>query len=484
MDTRQRLRIALVIDWLGFQEVYSLPIVSAIAKKAGHEVALFEYGPNPKRAVHDLTAYQPDIVGYSVSSNEHQRYLEINRRLKSALRFFSLFGGPHPTFFPDYVRNEGVDAICRGEADVVLPRLLERFGREEMYRTENFWFQLSDGRIVENPLADLVEDLDTVPPIDRDLLYAKSMYMAKTPIKGVFTGRGCPYKCSYCFNHAYNSLYRGKGRVIRRRSVQAVLDEIQEIRRRYPLKLVRIMDDTFGLNCKWMEEFATRYPREIGLPFTCQARPNLLTDQYCDQLQRAGCHGVFMAIECANEHLRNEVANRRISTEQIQEACRRLKCRGIRVATYNMVGMPGETEQDLLATIELNRVVGADYAEASILQPYPGTAINEYCRRTGHLEPENEAFQGQYSTTVLKFNASFRQKLFVFHRLFPVLVDRPWSKRLIPLLSRLPSMNKMLDVVYRLYYGVQMHRRMYGSQIPLSLRAAQAMRFLTVPSRS
>lgn len=481
---KQRLRIALVIDWLGFQEVYSLPTVSAIIKRAAHEVTLFEYGPHPKRAVRDLAAYGPDIVGYSVSSNEHQRYLAINRHLKSELRFFSLFGGPHPTFFPDYVRNEGVDAVCRGEADVVLPQLLERFGTEAMYRTENFWFQRDDGAVVENPLARLADDLDSLPPIDRELVYDKSAYMANTPIKGVFTGRGCPYECSYCFNHAYKALYRGKGRVVRRRSVQAVLDEIHAIRERYPLRLVRIMDDTFGLDRAWMEEFAQRYPREVGLPFTCQARPNLLTDAYCDQLQRAGCHGVFMAIECANEHLRNEVANRHISTEQIQAGCERLKRRGIRVATYNMVGLPGETEDDLLATIELNRRVGADYAEASILQPYPGTSINDYCRKTGYLEEQTESFQGQYATTVLRFNQAFKQKIFVVHRLFPMLVDHPWLKRLVPLLSRTPAVNGLLDLAYRLYYGVQMHRRLYASQIPLSLRFAQAMRFLTVPSRS
>ncbi|MBN1346102.1 MAG: radical SAM protein [Phycisphaerae bacterium] len=480
----RRLRIALVIDWIGFQEVYSLPIISGIARSLGHHTELFEFGPSPRRAIKQIAAFKPDIVGYSVSSNESSRYLEINARLKAELEFFSLFGGPHPTFFPKYVENEGVDAICRGEADVTLPVFLEHFGTDRMYETSNFAFQ-GDGEPARvNPLADLVTDLDSVPMMDRELLYSKSRFLAKTPIKGFFSGRGCPYSCSYCFNHAYKAMYQGKGTVVRRRGVSSFLEEIKHVKQRYPLGLIRIMDDTFGLDAEWLEEFAQRYPKEIGLPFTCQARPNILSEDYCRQLKRSGCHAVLMAVECSNEQLRRTVANRHISNEQIRVGCEHLKGQGIRIGTYNMLGLPGEKEEDLLRTVELNQIAGVDYAEASILQPYPGTRINEYCRKEGFLDESTESFGGQYTSTVLNFEERFKQVIYVIHKMFPMMVDHPRLKALLPLLYKTPWLNRALDFVYRLYYGVNMHRRLYGAKIPLALRLQQSARFFFAPSRS
>ncbi len=480
----RKLKIALVIDWIGFQEIYSLPIISAIAKQRGHVTELFEFGPSPRKAAKRIAAFAPDIVGYSVSSNESQRYLEINRELKSRLDFFALFGGPHPTFFPRFIEKDGVDAICRGEADLSLPEFLDHFGTDKMHEVSNFWVKAGDGTVSQNPLADLVEDLDSVPMMDRDLLYARSRFLAASPIKGFFSGRGCPYSCSYCFNHAYNAMYRGKGRVVRRRSVSHFLDEIKTVAAGYPLGLIRIMDDTFGMDAEWLDEFAARYPKEVGLPFTCQARPNILTDDYCQRLKASGCHAVLMAVECSNEHLRKTVANRRITNDQIEQGCENLKRRGIRIGTYNMLGVPGETEQDLLHTVELNQRAGVDYAEASILQPYPGTRINDYCKQEGYLGDEAECFGGQYSSSVLDFSKRFKQTVYVIHKLFPMMVDHPRIRSLLPVFYKAPWLNRALDFVYRLYYGINMHRRLYGSQIPLALRVHQSLRFFFAPSRS
>ncbi len=478
------LRLGLVTDSIGFQEVYSLPIISAIAKQGGHVVELFEFRPHTHRVIKRIAAFNPDIVGYSVSSNENQRYLTINSQLKARLKFFSLFGGPHPTFFPQYIENEGVDAVCCGEADRCLPELLERFGTDRMYEVSNFSFKLPDRTIRTNPVSDLVEDLDSLPLVDRDLLYSRSSFLARTPIKGFFSGRGCPYNCSYCFNHAYRELYRGKGKLIRQRSVGHFLGEIQQVQAKWPLKLVRIMDDTFGLNAAWLDEFTDRYPREIGLPFTCQARPNLLTDDYCRHLKRGGCHSVFLAVECSNEELRKSVANRNVTNQEIVSACQNLKRHGIRIGTYNMIGLPGETEQDMLQTAEMNHRMGVDYAEVSIMQPYPGTKINEYCRQAGYLSDDVKTFGGQYSDSVLNFGAGFKHMIYVIHKLFPMIVDHPRLRALLPSLYKTRSLDRALDLLYRTYYGIHMHRRLYGSKIPLALRARQSFRFLFAPSRS
>ena len=179
-----KLRLAFVISRLGVIEAQSAPLLAAMAIERGHDAILVDFGRNPRGARRRLRAFGPDIVAYSVCSNEAEDYLEINRGLKGDFGFFSVFGGPHPTFSPEYVEGEGVDAICRGEGDLAFPQFLERFGTDGLYETPNFSFKTGGGAIRENPLIDLNPDLDGLPFPARRLLYAENAFMARNPIKG------------------------------------------------------------------------------------------------------------------------------------------------------------------------------------------------------------------------------------------------------------------------------------------------------------
>src|SRR3989338_1082662 len=95
-------------------EPLGIMYVSAAGKSAGHETRLVLTNQNLERAVED---YGPDIVGYSVMTGDQKFYLKLNRQLKEKNRFVSLFGGPHPTFFPNIIEEEGVDVVCRGEGE-------------------------------------------------------------------------------------------------------------------------------------------------------------------------------------------------------------------------------------------------------------------------------------------------------------------------------------------------------------------------------
>lgn len=479
----RKRRIAFVTDRLGFQEILTIPLLSAAAKAGGHAAELFEFSRNPKKACASIASFGPDILAYSICSNDADRYLRINAVLKKYLSVFSLFGGPHPTFFPDVIEAEGVDAICRGEADRCFPEFLDRFGTEAMYAVSNFSFKAGAGLGVDNPVGELVEDLDSLPFPDRELLYSKSRFMARNPIKVFMAGRGCPYDCSYCFNHLFNEMYRGKGRILRTKRVDYLIREIRLVRERYPLSFVKFHDDIFGGDRRWLAEFAEQYPRELGVPFLCYARPNMVSEEYCEQLKKAGCHSVSMAIECGNEKLRTTVLNRRVSDEQILTACKHLRGAGIRIYTLNMIGLPGETERDIFKTIELNRRAGSDYADASILQPYPGTRLTEYCKQTGYLDGECDRFESQYTETALKFDSGFKNKLFVLHKLFAVLVDHSRLKMLLRTLYRARFLNGLLNLAYRYYYGRHVHRRIFAGQIPLALRLRGAFGFFLSKSR-
>jgi radical SAM superfamily enzyme YgiQ (UPF0313 family) len=446
-------------------------------------VRLVEFGSNESRALREIAELAPDIVAYSICSNETARYSDINSRIRQATGCFSLFGGPHPTFFPDFIAERGVDAICRGEADRVFLPFLASFGTDRMYATENFSFRLPDGTISENPLCGLLEDLDCLPLPDRGLLYARSPFLALSPIKTFMAGRGCPFNCAYCFNHAYHALYRGKGAILRTKSVNSVLREISSIVTEYPFTFAKFHDDVFGADRTWLTEFAERFPREVGAPFCCLVNPMMVTDDYAALLSRAGCSSVSVAIESGDENRRREILNRPGDNATIIAACRRLKAYGMRVNTLNMVGLPGETNADIMQTVELNRRAGADYADATVFQPYPGTPIMDYCRDHGLLDQHHAEFHGHFSEPVLKISPEQKADIMTARAMFAMMVDHPSLARLLPFLSRLRHAHRLLDLLYRVYYGYFLHKRIYRGAIPLSVRMRAMSSLLLSKSR-
>ena len=138
----QKLRVLFVIDKIGFLEILSIPTLSAVAKRAGHQVALIEFGRNESKALREVETYAPHVVAYSICSNETDRFLAINSRIKSRVSCFSIFGGSHPTFFPDLIGQDQVDAICRGEGDRAFPCFLDHIRTDGMHDAPNFSIKL------------------------------------------------------------------------------------------------------------------------------------------------------------------------------------------------------------------------------------------------------------------------------------------------------------------------------------------------------
>ncbi len=224
----------------------------------------------------------------------------------------SIFGGPHPTFFPEMIHAEGVDAICLGEGEYAVLDLLNALQHgSPIDMIPNWWVKRGD-EVVRNPLRPLLtpEQLDALPFADRALLYAAHPPSRTNKIRPFITGRGCPYDCSFCFNKAYSELYGGTGRRTRRRSVDNVIREIKEVRENNDLAFIIFMDDTFILNRQWLTEFAARYRAEIGLPFWCQVRANLVEDDLIRMFKEMGCVSVSFGLEAGNDRMRNVILNR------------------------------------------------------------------------------------------------------------------------------------------------------------------------------
>jgi len=442
------MRIMFIIHDI-VMEPLGVTYLSSVLKQAGHETRLAAITQGDLFDVVD--AFRPELVGYSLSTGYQQRFFDINRQLKASFGVFSLFGGAHPTFFPEMIEEPGVDAVCLGEAEEAVVEFAQRLVEDGRPPTNvlNFWVKEGD-KVHKNPVRPLIDDLDTIPFPDREIFCD---YAGKHQIKTMFTiaSRGCPFDCSYCFNHAYRRLYKGKGRAVRFRSVENVIQEALQLKQSYGPEIILFQDDTFILSRDWVMEFSREYGERVGIPFHCHFRANLVTEEIASALHDAGCISIKMAIECVDDHVRNDILRRNLSLEQLDNACKIVKQSGIRLVTQNILGAPGSSLDIDLATLRFSMRHRPSYAYATLLQAYPKTWIGDYARERGYLD-DTESYPASFFDRSM-LNIPDKRKIEQLRTLFATVVEFRFLYPLVRLLIRLPieHVSTLVDKVWRGY---------------------------------
>ena len=382
---------------------------------------------------------KPDIIAFSAMTGMHKWCLKLSNYLRKHLNSLIIMGGPHPTFFPSVIENDSIDMICRGEGEEAIVELSNNLrDKRSLLKIKNLWIKDKEGRIHKNDVRNLVKNLDNYQFPDREIYYHRYPYLRKKSVKPFFIARGCPYDCTFCFNHAFKEIYSCKGPFLRNRSIDNVLNEIKNVKRKYGLKKVYFQDDTFILFKNWMKEFLVRYKKEINLPFICLARADQLDEELVKLMKEANCICVFFGIETGNEKLREEVLKKRVTNKQIINSGKLLKKYKIRFKTYNMLGLPGESLENAIETVNINIKIKTDYPWCSILQPYPGTKIADYMiskkmiNKNFNVDDMEEFF---FDKSMIKTQEAKEidnlQKLFFYSVKFPIL--KPLIKKLIKL---------------------------------------------------
>lgn len=407
-------------------EPLGIMYLSAAAKAAGHKTDLARISDDLEKKVEE---FEPDIVAYSLMTGDQDLFLDLNQSLKRTYQFLSVFGGPHPTFFPELINQDGVDIVCRGEGEPAFVDLLNKQEKaEDITQIENL-FVKRNGRIIQNGVRPLA-DIDSLPFPDREIVF-QFPEIKKGPIKHFIASRGCPYNCSYCFNEKYSQLYSNKGKRVRFRNVISLVDEIEDVVKSSPTRFVYFQDDTFTLNKNWLKDFTKEYAERVNLPFHCHVRPNTVDEETVNLLKQAGCYSVHIAAETANDRLRNDILNRRMTREQIIKATILLREHGIRLMLQNIIGLPTGSLEDDLATLEMNIEAKPDYAWVSIYQPYPGTKLGEYCRRQEYYMGDfSDLSSNFFDSSNLNFPGRYKNQLSHLQKLFAIFVEYPELHRL------------------------------------------------------
>lgn len=383
-------------------------LLSVISQK--HQTAFFDFTVIPQGEEYGaymemFRNFKPDYVLISCRSNE---WGVVKWIIENSYPVPSIVGGIHPTVAPEEVLERAKFAI-RGEGEGAIEELLDKLEKgEDTTNIPNVWTR-QKGKVYQNDVRDLIQDLDTLPlPLWRAF---DGVHYFKSYIKNLFpdiecvgtfeTSRGCPYSCTYCCNYFLHDLYKGKGKYHRRKSPERVLKEIEEFKKIYPkCNFLYFVDDTFMVDREWLEEFSEGYDKT---PFVFMTRAEMATPDKMKLAADMGARAVSIGIESGNEKFRKEVLGRTMSNDQIIQAFKTAKDYGLKVYSFNMVGLPDETPDDILATIELNKKVKPDIAQFTIFFPFKGTRLFDICKEKGYINGNYpETFSNYYNQSFLK----------------------------------------------------------------------------------
>jgi len=357
--------------------------IGSYLRMHGHEAALIRVLPD--QAIEDILCsienQASDIIGVSLTTDQWLRADYIAGEIRKKMNTPVIAGGLHATFAPlSVLESDGFDYVCLGEGEEAMLDLLSCLEKGDEIcagRISNIWVK-GGGRPEVRPAF---ESIDEIPFLARDLIGEKH------GVIHILTQRGCPFSCTFCAAGSIVDLYQD-ATYIRRRSVDNVMEELRQIRQESPLNYVIFLDDTFTINGDWVKEFCRVYGREIGTGFSINARVETVTRNMIDLLAEAGCRHIVYGVESGSVRVRREILNRPTENRRFIKVFNWTKQANIMVTANYMIGLPGETPEDIDQTLSLNNELEPDDFGHFVFYPYPGTHLFQVCRKNGFL-PDN-----------------------------------------------------------------------------------------------
>lgn len=351
------------ITFLGLgAEQLGVSQLSAISKQLGHECnlafsaqlfhdranleipAIAPFFDDTKDVYEAIRRQQPDVIAFGALTSTYQWGLKVAEYAKNLNPNIKVvLGGVHPSAVPDLVmKRPQVDYIVTGEGEVAFPDILDSIQKNDLVTPiVNTRFRGIDGQIIRGKQEGFFQDLDSLPFYDKmlweDHIRMGDLYMT-------LATRGCPYRCSFCFNNFFAKLPDDKksGKYVRIRSVDHLIAELKFAKKRYKLRYVDFEDDVFGTSKKWLHEFAEKYKKEINVPFQILTHPKFMDDEVAKLLSSAGLEWVQMGVQSMDEEYKKESLLRYEKSDDISAALQSMHKYGIRAKVDHMFGLPNE----------------------------------------------------------------------------------------------------------------------------------------------
>ncbi len=324
-----------------------------------------------KRLADTVRQTNPKAVGISHLSPSTCVVERIAGIIKEVDRDIKVIAGNcHPTFRPEEVmQNPNIDFVVRGEGEIPLLRLAKELKKDspKWETVPGIYYRDRDGRLRNNPGVGLLTNLDELPFPARDLVLNCDYDMYR--VHCLLTARGCPYSCSFCADRA---LWGGK---IRRRSVGNVMEELKLLEKTYKINLLDFVDGTFTYDRKYLQTFCkAMIDQKSSIKWRCTARYDNIDEDLLELMKRANCSGLYFGLESGSDRVLKAI-NKKTTVEQIIRVSEMVYNSGISSVTAILMGLPGETKEDMEETTKLMRRIKTDIFDVNSYIPLPGSPL-------------------------------------------------------------------------------------------------------------
>jgi len=440
-------------------EQLGISMLSAIAKVNGHQTnlafsaSLFHdrfnlempwlspYFDDTAVLMKAIEQQQPDVLALSPLTSTYQWSLDIARRAKELNpNVKTVFGGVHASAVPHLLmQKKEVDFVVVGEGDVAFPQILKAIETSDYTKSiPNTRYKTPAGNIISGLQTGFIQDLDALPFADKPLW---EEHVRLGDLYLTMASRGCPYRCTFCFNNFFARLPEEKsGKYVRLRSPEHMIAELKIAKRRYDIQVVDFQDDVFTTSKKWLQDFLALYHKEINKPFQILTHPRHMDDDIAKWLSNAGCVWVQMGVQSMDEQFKKDSLLRYERSEDVSAAIDVMNKYKMRVKVDHMFGLPDEP----ISAQENARLLYANHS-AKRIQTFwtcylPGTEMMNDAIAKGALTQEqaakiNEGDDFYFFRNTENIKDAGLMKLYkayeVIFRIMPVLPD--WLKqRLLP----------------------------------------------------
>jgi len=370
--------------------VLGLACIAAPLVRSGLRVSILDLNlyDNPKDVLAArLKELKPDVIGLTATTAVVQKIVDIAKISRNILPGVTIVaGGPHPTACPDdLLKNSDIDIVVSGEGDRVFQAIVEA---QDLKDIPNIYYKVNGEIAHSDILNTAIEDLDSLDfpayfLYDLHKYTASKIFARKSPLAFIETSRGCYSHCVYCNKNIHG--YR-----LRQKSSKRVVDEME-----YLLKLgfneIHIIDDVFTADMKRAYEICEEILRR-GLKFPWYPRGGIRVDRVNKELLRimkkSGCYRIPFGIESGSQRVIDAI-KKRITLAQAENAVRLSKEAGLEVECYFMIGLPTETENDILSSISFARKLDPDYVKFAITLPFPGTEMFDEMVKSNRIKSFN-----------------------------------------------------------------------------------------------
>jgi len=354
----------------------------------------------------------PDLVCVTSVSSQFGLVKKITSYLKNISEDpFILLGGHHASLAPDdAIMEPSIDAICVGEGDHVINNILDLISQQKpISNVPHLWIK-KDGFIEKNERLPFEQNLDQLPFIDRQMWEEWVAFPDSSA--SVLVGRGCPYICTYCSNHAMKKL--SKGKYVRYRSPENLIKEIEMICSNKDINYIYLEVETIGADItiandifELLKDFNDRrVENDIGVEkinfgMNLAYHSNFSRDReklhtFLDKCRGSNVVQLNIGLESGSERVRKEILRRpKHTNEELVSFLSLVNQYDIKVNLFLLMGVPGETPKDFKKSISLIRKIQPHYVFLSIFYPYIGTdlynvALDKGLIDSGSLDSTNE----------------------------------------------------------------------------------------------